>query len=250
MPDEVEVCGWLQSQVYGGLLQVLDTMSRTVEADIAAGRVFGMDAAVVAHCVRDDHLNITPRERAGLRNWPCQQGGIFEALYHQRPASGVTRAHEHFESSKYASTAMFQQVAEACQVVDCVCESVDLCNRTWGVLLYVRCAPASPFQDERLDTLRRFHPTIQRSLAAAVDRECRPADVESAVTTVPISKLLARLSCTERQVLDYLRTSLTERKIASELERSHHTVHVHVKNIYRKFGVSSRKELMELFIDD
>jgi len=36
---------------------------------------------------------------------------------------------------------------------------------------------------------------------------------------------------------------LTEQRIADHLNRSPNTVHVHVRNIYRKLGIHKRKEL-------
>jgi DNA-binding CsgD family transcriptional regulator len=48
---------------------------------------------------------------------------------------------------------------------------------------------------------------------------------------------------------DHLRLEHTERQIADITDRSLNTVHVHVKNIYRKLNVSRRKQLVELFAD-
>src|SRR5690606_8191909 len=62
-------------------------------------------------------------------------------------------------------------------------------------------------------------------------------------------QLISRLTRMECQVLHYLRLGCTERQISLEIHRSQHTVHVHVKNIYRKLNVSSRKQLMDIFDD-
>lgn len=58
------------------------------------------------------------------------------------------------------------------------------------------------------------------------------------------------LSTTERTVLAYLLQGMTERQVADELDRSHNTVHVHVRNIYRKLGVTSRKMLFHAMAED
>ena len=42
----------------------------------------------------------------------------------------------------------------------------------------------------------------------------------------------------------------TERQIGTAMGISRHTVHVHVKALYRRFGVSSRAGLLSLFIAD
>ena len=52
------------------------------------------------------------------------------------------------------------------------------------------------------------------------------------------------LSPTELVVLRLLSTGHSERQAAEELDRSPNTVHVHIRNIYRKLGVNSRAMLM------
>ncbi|MEM9345236.1 MAG: helix-turn-helix transcriptional regulator [Planctomycetota bacterium] len=53
------------------------------------------------------------------------------------------------------------------------------------------------------------------------------------------------LSPTEKRVCSLLLQRLTEQRIAEHLDRSPNTVHVHVRNIYRKLGVRTRKQLYE-----
>jgi LuxR family maltose regulon positive regulatory protein len=42
-----------------------------------------------------------------------------------------------------------------------------------------------------------------------------------------------------------LKGSLSERDIGRELYLSHNTIHSHTKSIYRKLGVSSRKQAVQ-----
>jgi DNA-binding CsgD family transcriptional regulator len=56
------------------------------------------------------------------------------------------------------------------------------------------------------------------------------------------------LTPTERRVLHLLMTSLSEKQIASQLERSYHTTHEQIVSIYRKFGIKSRAALMALWL--
>jgi len=51
------------------------------------------------------------------------------------------------------------------------------------------------------------------------------------------------LSPTEKKVGALLLQRMTEHRIAEHLDRSPNTVHVHVRNIYRKLGIRTRKEL-------
>ena len=57
----------------------------------------------------------------------------------------------------------------------------------------------------------------------------------------------ANLSVREREVLDHLRQGRAPKTIAKLLFVSENTVRFHIRNIYQKFGVHSRTELMELF---
>jgi len=61
---------------------------------------------------------------------------------------------------------------------------------------------------------------------------------------------VGQLSKAQRRVLDLLLAGLAEKEVATKLEISQHTVHNHVKGIYRKMGVSSRPELLALFVAD
>ena len=57
------------------------------------------------------------------------------------------------------------------------------------------------------------------------------------------------LSDKERAVLKGLLTGKTEKDIAAGLNNSPHTIHIHVKSIYRKFGISSRSSLISLWLN-
>jgi LuxR family transcriptional regulator, maltose regulon positive regulatory protein len=53
------------------------------------------------------------------------------------------------------------------------------------------------------------------------------------------------LSARERDVLQLLPTALSEAEIGQELFISYHTVHSHVRTIYRKLGTTSRAQTVE-----
>jgi DNA-binding NarL/FixJ family response regulator len=57
-----------------------------------------------------------------------------------------------------------------------------------------------------------------------------------------------RLSPRQQQTLRHLLAGESEKQIAQRLSRSPHTVHTYVKAIYRNFRVSSRGELLSLFV--
>ncbi len=56
------------------------------------------------------------------------------------------------------------------------------------------------------------------------------------------------LSRRERQTLELLLSGDAEKQIASHLSISRHTVHVYVKSLYKRFGVSSRGELLARWV--
>jgi DNA-binding CsgD family transcriptional regulator len=51
-----------------------------------------------------------------------------------------------------------------------------------------------------------------------------------------------------RQTLELLVAGDSERQVALKLKISQHTVHVYVKQLYKRFGVNSRGELLARFI--
>ena len=65
--------------------------------------------------------------------------------------------------------------------------------------------------------------------------------------TVPPAVLVSvdELSAREREVLQLLPTALSEAEIGQELFISYHTVHSHVRTIYRKLGTTSRAQTVE-----
>jgi DNA-binding CsgD family transcriptional regulator len=56
------------------------------------------------------------------------------------------------------------------------------------------------------------------------------------------------LSPRMRQTLELLVAGDSERQVALKLKISQHTVHVYVKQLYKRFGVSSRGELLAKFV--
>ncbi|MEQ1905602.1 MAG: FHA domain-containing protein [Pirellulaceae bacterium] len=65
-----------------------------------------------------------------------------------------------------------------------------------------------------------------------------------AVNSLNPSLIPKDISPSEMEVLNSLIEGLGERQIASRLVLSRHTIHNHIRSIYRKFRVHSRAELM------
>lgn len=64
-------------------------------------------------------------------------------------------------------------------------------------------------------------------------------------TDIPAPTVIDELSSRERDVLLMLPSALSEAEIANELFVSYHTVHSHIRAIYRKLGTSSRAQTIE-----
>jgi DNA-binding CsgD family transcriptional regulator len=64
--------------------------------------------------------------------------------------------------------------------------------------------------------------------------------------TKPSSVVVEGLTRREQETLDLLLTDASEKLVAARLGISPHTVHDHVKKLYRKLGVTSRAALMAL----
>ena len=52
------------------------------------------------------------------------------------------------------------------------------------------------------------------------------------------------VSCRESEIIDALVRGLTAREVAQRLHISFHTVRTHVRNIYKRLGLSNRIELL------
>ena len=60
--------------------------------------------------------------------------------------------------------------------------------------------------------------------------------------------LLERLTPAQRRIAQHMLHGMTEREIANRISRSQHTVHEHVKAIYRGWNVRSRSEFMAAWL--
>jgi DNA-binding NarL/FixJ family response regulator len=79
-----------------------------------------------------------------------------------------------------------------------------------------------------------------RAAAPIVDRE---------IFHKSVPEHIEQLTPREREILLLLLAGESEKQIAAQLSRSINTVHTFVRQIYRQYEVSSRGELMSLFVD-
>jgi pSer/pThr/pTyr-binding forkhead associated (FHA) protein len=76
--------------------------------------------------------------------------------------------------------------------------------------------------------------------------DTRPSDPGHDHSTLPSPDL--PLSTAQRRVFDLLLAGLSEKQVAKQLEVSRHTVHAHVRQIYRLLSVRSRSELLSKYV--
>jgi DNA-binding NarL/FixJ family response regulator len=80
---------------------------------------------------------------------------------------------------------------------------------------------------------------VLAGVCRAIGEQFKPSRAPAAAQGVAVDLLSPRM----RQTLDRLLAGDSEKEIAARLELSPHTVHVYVKSLYRRLGVSSRGEL-------
>lgn len=109
-----------------------------------------------------------------------------------------------------------------------------------GVTVCWRGRTDAPFGAEEVRALHWMNAEVVPLLLTLLRR----ADVNRSIEA---GALIARLRSSQRRLLPLLAVGHSEARIADEIHRSKHTVHDHVKQIYRALGVRSRVELVHKF---
>jgi len=103
-----------------------------------------------------------------------------------------------------------------------------------------RGVDSPPFEDREVSRLG----LLARGLAALLKGGSKSSSRLETLTKA------FNLTRAEAEVLEHALRGMTEKQIAARVERSHHTVHSHLKRIYRRFNVSSRAELLALALEE
>lgn len=179
-----------------------------------------------------------PRGQQLFRQWVAAGDAYSDLLYSRmcqlrRPLLTQYRRQVVSDEEWYASP-LFNEYQKLCQVDDCVYSVVHLpqCDLTQSVSLH-RAPDDRPFGEWERRVVHWLHyelaPLLGRQLATAQD---------------PPFRLAPRL----RQTLDCLLEGDSEKQIALRLGLSRQTIHDYVKALYRHFDVSSRGELLALWV--
>lgn len=255
MTDESGIYAKLDSPLFGALVQAVEVAASALTAPLAAARVFNSPLHAPSLYVSAGRLRTTRREQAALEAWPASPRSLFDVIRQHGPAQMVFRPRELFSEGYGDGTSLYERIERLCPIKDALCAPLEVKGgAVWATAVFLRCEDQPPFSDAELDTLERLRPAMTRVILAGFEREMwrkqpTAAEVIDAGHPIGIHELIHRLSHTERAVLSHLRSRLTERQIAERMNRSRHTVHVHVKSIYRKLGVRSRQQLLNLFAE-
>jgi DNA-binding CsgD family transcriptional regulator len=246
MLDEISVYTRLNSTLYGALVQAVEVAGRAVEADLAAGRVFNCPTGDTASYVTSARHVTGRRHHGELDEWPRDDDSLFAFVRDRSIRDGVFRPRDLMDELEFSRGRFFHRIETHCPVNDAFCVCFEMIGDAWCTLSFLRCGSSAAFEERHLNSIERFQPTLAQRVTEGYRQEIRPT---AAATPLSPSEMLAKLSQTERQVLSFIRSDHTERAIGEKMRRSPHTIHVHVKNIYRKLGVRSRKQLLNLFAD-
>lgn len=251
-PTEVpDLISCLDSAVVGGLLHVLGATTLSLWPSVHAARLFGRPEGEPSCVVDARRLGLPVAWENSLQTWPRNEGSLFDLALRCDWRNRAGRPAEWLRGDSADTGRVYRPIDMHTTIVDALAASVTIDRHHWAMVVLLRCGQDAPFVAADLEHLSRAAPTmasvIRRSLVRQLTLELppTPADRAAVPTGVPVAKLLLRLSKAERAILDYLLDGLTEAQTAHRLNRSRHTVHVHVKSIYRKLGVNSRVEMVK-----
>jgi len=256
----------LRSPIYRSLIQLVTLLGQEWDADVAAGRVYRVARGRPRTHVATPQLGLTTTQARALDRWPKQRSSLFSVLAYYALPREAFRYEQVLESATSPGaragqadrdappTALFAPVSQVASVRDALCLPLLLPERGWALLALVRSEPNPPFEADEVNALSTIRGEAETCLiegchgekagSSGRPRTASDARADPSRSHTAASDRLARLSETEQRVLTELRQRLTEPQVADRLNRSRHTIHVHVKNIYRKLGVYSRAELL------
>lgn len=254
MLDDATVLSRLDSALYGALVHVSHLAARALDADLTAARVTGPQQRHLAHYVSGGRAGLTTPDEESLKAWVQDETAVFGLPRGRQLHDMVFRPREVLDELEYARLAPLRRIEPLCEVRDTICVTFCAGNNINCTIALLRCNESEPFDRTAHARLERLRPALARVVQRGVERENAPKGNSVKMTSeglvrlpVSLAEMIGKLSGTELQVLNHLRDDTTEKEIAVYLGRSPHTVHVHVKNIYRKLGVTSRKHLLSLF---
>jgi len=244
--DEVNVFARLDSPIYGALVHGAQVTATAVSADVTAARIFDEVAPVQVYV---DAARLGPQAcaDADVNNWPLRHDSLFEVARQRSLQDAAFKPRQWIDAGDGPLPPIFLAIERHTPIRDSFCISFPLEAEAWCMFAYLRCGEQNGFSAPELQMIERIKPALRRLIKTAYHKQTHAQPRGDAAIPGQPAALLARLSRTEREILQPLLDGQTERQIGQAIHRSPHTVHVHVKNIYRKLGVNSRRQLQSLF---
>lgn len=110
-------------------------------------------------------------------------------------------------------------------------------------------SPGGPFTERHRELLHAVHSEMDWLYDRLPTRNVPPtANANGATEDAPPGRSSLVLTTRQRQTLDHLLAGASEKQAAANMGLSPHTVHIHIKSLYRAFKVNTRQELLALFI--
>jgi DNA-binding NarL/FixJ family response regulator len=229
-----------------------------MDAQVVAARCFDDLTHPNPSIVNASQLKLPKGADVALQDWPLQEESVFGLVQRKQLTDHVFRPREIMDEMTFARQRLYHPIEPFTKVVDAICITTTMNTGLWAMIAFLRCGQNPYFTDEHFHAAERYQPAVRNALIHNHRNPVRSTDSLAGKTVaMPAntanhnqfspSDLLSKLTRTERRVLEMLRSNATEKNIADNMHRSPHTIHVHVKNIYRKLGIGSRKQLQEIF---
>lgn len=244
--DEASVAARLRSPIHAALVHIIGVTAPAIGADAAAIRLYrGAPQAGT-----DEGYVLPPAggrtSSDWLQGWPMSPDSLFGRLYERGLRDGAFRVSDRLDGAVAQRGDWLGPMGSVQTISDVVAVAFAVREPTWCVAAYARCGSGESFEPGTLALLDRLRPTLAWVVMTGVQRATHVGLPSGPGDDPPRPRqgdVLGRLSETERKILDLLMQGLTEREAADQIGRSPHTVHVHVKNVYRKLNVTSRRQL-------
>lgn len=157
------------------------------------------------------------------------------ALVAQAGEFRSVRLRELVDMKTFQRTSHYKWYYQALGIEDRLCVTFPLNADAESHLIFDRMRPGGRFTNTEVAIvaeLARWIPAFHRQQMLAHGL---------LIATEPLSPI-------QRRVTGLLLTDASEKTIAEELGQSFHTTHTHVREIFRRFGVSSRAGLMAIWL--
>jgi len=246
--DDAAVVARFESNLFAAMVTAVELTGIRLAADLGAARLFRGPRRVPASYANGRRLKLEPSQAKAILEWPEKNGSLLSVLPYHHFRDAVFRPAD-LMPDRIGDPRLYHPVSEAAPVCDSIGACVSLDDHAWIALIWLRCGMSRAFAPGDIRDLTELYSALAARLVEGYRANHSRAGVvaPSPVDGQCADTLYGRLSDTEKQVFECLRAGMTEREVGDELGRSRHTVHVHVKSIYRKLGVYSRRELIQKF---